>query len=107
MVISQTGLLQFLIELAVLVPSDIKKVEFPARRITFPIVLDDSWNKEALARYMATTRDKAVYLPSNIDYLASNNGLSGPNDALDKLIGSDWVCYIYSLLAPLILSAKF
>ncbi|KAF8808826.1 hypothetical protein BYT27DRAFT_6537908 [Phlegmacium glaucopus] len=92
-VISQTNLLHLLVELAYLVPSDVKKAEFPARRITFPIVLDDSWNREALARYMTTTRDKAVYLPSNIDYLASNNGLSGPNDALDKLIGSDWLVF--------------
>ena len=99
--INQTSLLHLLIELAFLVPCDVKKAEFPARRITFPIVLDDSWNKEALERYMATTRDKAVYLPSNIDYLAINNGLSGPNDALDKLIGSDWVCFIYSVLLPL------
>ena len=99
--ISQTGLLHLLIELAFLVPSDVKKAEFPARRITFPIVLDDSWNREALERYMATTRDKAVYLPSNIDYLANNNGLSGPNDALDKLIGSDWVRFIHSFLPPL------
>ena len=99
--ISQASLLQCLIELAVLVPNDVTKVEFPARRITFPIVLDDSWNKEALARYMATTRDKAVYLPSNVDYLASNNGLSGAKDALDKLIGSDWVRFVYSLLLRL------
>lgn len=91
--ISQAGLLHLLIELIFLVPSDVKKAEFPARRITFPIVLDDSWNKEALVRYMATTRDKAVYLPSNIEYLASNNGLSGPDDALDKLIGSDWLVF--------------
>lgn len=95
MVISQAGLLHLLIELASLVPSDVTKVEFPARRITFPIVLDDSWNREALARYMTTTRNKAVYLPSNIDYLARNNGLSGPTEALDKLIGSDWVCFAF------------
>ena len=99
--ISQSSLQHLLVELAFLVPCDVKKAEFSARRITFPIVLDDSWNKEALERYMATTRDKAVYLPSNIDYLASNNGLSGPKDALDKFIGSDWVCFIHSFLLTL------
>lgn len=99
--ISQSSLQHLLVELAFLVPCDVKKADFSARRITFPIVLDDSWNKEALERYMATTRDKAVYLPSNIDYLASNNGLSGPKDALDKLIGSDWVCFIHSFLLTL------
>jgi urea carboxylase len=66
-------------------------MQFPGRRITFPIVLDDHWNKDALARYMSTTRDKAVYLPSNVDYLARNNGLANAGEALQKLIESDWV----------------
>lgn len=67
-------------------------MEFPGRRITFPIVLDDKWNREALQRYMRSTRDKAVYLPSNIQYLADNNGLSGgEEEALRLLVSSDWV----------------
>jgi urea carboxylase len=45
--------------------------------IVFPIAFDDRWNREALERYMSTTRSKAVYLPSDIDYLAKNNGLQG------------------------------
>lgn len=64
---------------------------FPGRRITLPIVLDDRWNREALERYMQSTRDKAVYLPSNIQYLADNNGLENSGDALRKLVQSDWV----------------
>lgn len=74
-------------------------MEFPGRRITFPIVLDDRWNRDALQRYMRTTRDKAVYLPSNIEYLARNNGLDGGADeALHKLVVSDWVreYFVYS-----------
>lgn len=69
-------------------------MEFDGRRITFPIVLDDKWNREALERYTSTIRDKAVYLPSNVEYLARNNGLSNAKEALEKLIESDWVCYI-------------
>ncbi|KAG6859527.1 hypothetical protein C0995_007586 [Termitomyces sp. Mi166 len=37
----------------------------------------------ALERYMATMRRIAVYLPSNIEYLASNNGLK-PSEALSN-----------------------
>ena len=40
---------------------------------------------------MRSSRDKAVYLPSNVEYLAKNNGLSDANEALQKLVQSDWV----------------
>ncbi len=67
-------------------------VTFSGRKITFPIVLDDPWTREALERYMRTTRDEAVYLPSNVEYLARNNGLvGGVVEALRVLVQSDWV----------------
>lgn len=67
-------------------------VTFSGRKITFPIVLDDPWTREALERYMRTTRDEAVYLPSNIEYLARNNSLEGGMaEALRVLVQSDWV----------------
>ncbi len=65
---------------------------FPGRKLTFPIVLDDRWNREALDRYMRSARDQAVYLPSNIDYLARNNGLKDGAEALQVMISSPWVC---------------
>ena len=65
---------------------------FPARRLTFPIVLDDRWGKEALEKYMRTTRSEAAYLPSNVEYLARNNGLEGgAQEALRLLVQSEWV----------------
>lgn len=75
-------------------------MEFPGRKFTFPIVLDDKWNKEALERYMHSIRDKAVYLPSNIEYLARNNGVEGgAEEALKLLVASPWVSYtFFSLL---------
>jgi len=69
-IISQTEILDILVAAQKEVPDDVTGMSFPARRITFPVVLDDRWNREALERYMATIRKKAVYLPSNIDYLA-------------------------------------
>lgn len=79
-------------------------IEFPGRKIVFPIALDDRWNREALEKYMSITRSKAVYLPSNIDYLARNNGLQGgATEALEKLMGSSWVIGIdlFGVLSPL------
>ena len=64
-------------------------IEFPGRKIVFPIALDDRWNREALERYMSTTGRKAVYLPSNINHLEKNNGLQGSaTEVVEKLRGS-------------------
>lgn len=81
-----------MVEVEKSLPDAMVNVEFPGRKIVFPIVLDDQWSREALERYMSTTRNKAVYLPSNIDYLARNNGLhGGATEVLEKLMDSSWV----------------
>lgn len=91
-IISQMDVLKFLVKVENSLPDTMVDIEFPGRKIVFPIALDDRWNREALERYMSTTRSKAVYLPSNIDYLAKNNGLEGgATEALEKLMGSGWV----------------
>lgn len=91
---NQDKFLVSLIDAEATVSESVVGMVFPGRRITFPIVLDDSWNREALKRYMRTTRDKAVYLPSNIQYLARNNGLDDGSQALEKLVASDWVSFL-------------
>ncbi|KAG6373685.1 allophanate hydrolase subunit 2-domain-containing protein [Boletus reticuloceps] len=93
-IISQKDVLEFLAEVENLLPDTLVDIEFPGRKIVFPIALDDRWNREALERYMTTIRSKAVYLPSNIDYLAQNNGLEGgATEALEKLMGSSWLVF--------------
>ncbi len=74
------------------------EMEFPSREITFPIVPDDPWCQEAIDKYARTTRDKAVYVPSNVDYLARNNGLDSKQDTLNKLIDSEWVSGFSSIM---------
>ncbi|KAJ7244619.1 urea amidolyase [Mycena haematopus] len=73
-VITQSDVISAILNALKAVPESVDEMTFPGRRLVFPIVLDDQWSREALARYMNSTRDKAVYLPSNIDYLAKNNG---------------------------------
>lgn len=80
------------------VPESVEGMTFAGRRLTFPIVLDDQWSREALARYMGSIRDKAVYLPSNIDYLAKNNGFASSEQVLTALVASDWVSHGTSFL---------
>lgn len=72
-------------------PDTMRELVFPGRRVTFPVVLDDRWSRDALARYARSVRDEAVYLPSNVEYLARNNGLEGAEAALRMLVGTDWV----------------
>lgn len=95
LVISQASLLSALVEAEVSLPANIESLEFPGRKITFPVVLDDRWNREALEKYIRSIRDTAVYLPSNIEYLARNNGLKSAQDALRKLVETDWVSRRY------------
>lgn len=92
--ISQADLLVVLVEAESSLPDTLEDMVFPARRITFPIVLNDRWSREALERYMRTTRAEAAYLPSNIEYLARNNGLDGgAEDALRLLIKSEYLVF--------------
>ncbi|KAI0641597.1 urea carboxylase [Trametes meyenii] len=89
--IDQATLLDALVTAEASLPASVESLMFPGRRITFPIVLDDRWNREALEKYMRSIRDKAAYLPSNIEYLARNNGLQSAAEALRLLIETDWL----------------
>ncbi|KAA1476448.1 urea carboxylase [Dentipellis sp. KUC8613] len=92
--ITQSALLSELVAAEFALPDTTEGMTFPSRKIVLPIVLDDRWNREALQRYMRSIRDKAVYLPSNIDYLALNNGLNGgAEEALRLLVASDWIVF--------------
>ncbi|KAI0028655.1 urea carboxylase [Vararia minispora EC-137] len=109
-VISQKQVLSVLVDAQHKVYSSImSSMSFPSRRITFPIVLDDRWSRDALERYMRSTRDKAVYLPSNLEYLVKNNGLKTKEEALSKLTGSDWLVFGvgFYLGCPFFIPARF
>ncbi|KAJ3736563.1 urea carboxylase [Lentinula guzmanii] len=87
--ISQKDLLSILIEAAHALPNSVTDLNFPGRHFTFPVVLNDRWCHDAILQYMKTTRNKAIYLPSNVDYLAQNNGLGSAQIALQKIVQSD------------------
>ncbi|KAJ7169273.1 urea carboxylase [Mycena crocata] len=89
--ISQSDVLDALLDAESAIPDSMDEMKFAGRRLTFPIVLDDQWSRAALDRYTSSIRDSAVYLPSNIDYLARNNGFNTAQEVLDKLVASDWI----------------
>ncbi|KAF7342496.1 Urea carboxylase [Mycena venus] len=92
-VITQSMVIEAILNAQNAVPESMDDMTFPGRRLTFPIVLDDQWSREALTRYMSSIRDKAVYLPSNVDYLARNNGFDSSEEVLAKLVDSDWLVF--------------
>ncbi|KAL0947898.1 hypothetical protein HGRIS_010533 [Hohenbuehelia grisea] len=83
------------------------EMSFAGRVVRIPIVLDDRWSRGAVERYMRTSRDRAVYLPSNIEYLGRNNGVgdggkdagkdeggdAGKDEVLRRLVESDWMVF--------------
>ncbi|KAJ7093306.1 allophanate hydrolase subunit 2-domain-containing protein [Mycena belliarum] len=91
--IAQSDVVAAIVDAHKSIPKSLDEMVFPGRRLTFPIVLDDQWSREALKRYMGSIRDKAVYLPSNIDYLARNNGFKSAQEVLEKLVASDWLVF--------------
>lgn len=66
-------------------------VKLPSRLVHLPVVFDDSVSRETIARYVRSSgRSKAVYLPSNIDYLAKASGLDSADEVVKTFTGSDW-----------------
>ena len=63
------------------------EVKLPTRIMHLPLAFDDRWNKEAISRYTRSARAEAPYLPSNIEFIAKNNGLEGdPLEAVRKVV---------------------
>ncbi|KAJ3987452.1 allophanate hydrolase subunit 2-domain-containing protein [Lentinula detonsa] len=87
--ITQKDLLSILIEATHALPNSVTDLNFPGQHFTFPVVLNDRWCHDAILQYMKTTRNKAIYLPSNVDYLAQNNGLGSAQIALQRIVQSD------------------
>ncbi|KAK2735469.1 urea amidolyase [Colletotrichum kahawae] len=52
----------------------------PSRTISLPLAFDDSVSRAAVARYAATIRATAPWLPSNIDFLQQLNALGSRDD---------------------------
>ena len=52
-------------------------VTLPIRVLHLPMAFDERGVKGAIQRYMKSIRPEAPYLPSNVDFVAANNGLKG------------------------------
>ncbi|EEY19164.1 urea amidolyase [Verticillium alfalfae VaMs.102] len=63
----------------------------PSRSFRLPLVFDDSVSQAAIARYAATIRDKAPWLPSNVDFLQQLNALPSRDAVSDILIEASFL----------------
>ncbi|PNH46013.1 hypothetical protein VD0004_g2042 [Verticillium dahliae] len=63
----------------------------PSRSFRLPLVFDDSVSQAAIARYAATIRDKAPWLPSNVDFLQQLNALPSRDAVSDILIDASFL----------------
>lgn len=59
-----------------------------ARILHLPLAFDDKWTQGAINKYMKSVRSEAPYLPSNIDFIAANNGLEGGRTAVRDTVFS-------------------
>lgn len=65
----------------------VKQMQIPIRRLRLPLSFEDNKTKAAIAQYSSRIRSDAPYLPSNVDFLAHNNGL--PNsEAVQSIVMS-------------------
>ncbi|GAA5899922.1 uncharacterized protein JCM6883_006034 [Sporobolomyces salmoneus] len=79
--------------------------EISSRRITMPLIFDDSVSRQAESFYMNTVRKRAVYLPSNLEYLAKAAGVDGKQGVIEKFCSSEWFCTARAFFAGLPLMA--
>ncbi|KIV99328.1 urea carboxylase [Verruconis gallopava] len=66
-------------------------MKIKCREFRLPVVLDHPDLDMCIQRYMATTRNKAVYLPDNVEYVRKANALQSRRDALDILTNTTFV----------------
>ncbi|KAG8157058.1 hypothetical protein KVR01_013048 [Diaporthe batatas] len=62
----------------------------PSRRVRLPLAFDDAATRAAVARYAATVRAGAPWVPSNVDFLARLNGV-GRGVLRDVVGGSEFL----------------
>ncbi|CAK0782570.1 hypothetical protein CVIRNUC_005782 [Coccomyxa viridis] len=58
----------------------------PTRILHLPLAFNDKWTHEAISKYMRSSRRDAPYLPSNVDFVAKNNGLAGGAQSVREVV---------------------
>lgn len=122
--ISQAELLDMLVDTSKGLARESLDQTVPSRRLQLPVCFDDAGTKDVIQkcvlqrfsaarsgrpsltaifnRYMTSTgRKEAVYLPSNIEYLAKANAFAGVDDIAQTFASADWYVCSRSFFAGL------
>ncbi|KAI0192052.1 urea carboxylase [Xylaria flabelliformis] len=88
--ISQQHLLNRVIEIQSQIEAAID-LPIDCRKVRLPLVIDHPDIEHCIRRYMETTRNKAVYLPDNLEYIRKCNGLSTRREVFDMILQTEFV----------------
>ncbi|CAD7701958.1 unnamed protein product [Ostreobium quekettii] len=70
---------------------DVHNLELPVRVLHLPMAFNEKWTHEAIHKYTRSVRNDAPYLPSNVDFVARNNGLDGADDVKSIVMGASYM----------------
>jgi len=90
-IISLQHLIDFIIDGDSKLP-DVTQTIVNCRTLYLPMSFDYPGVNMALEKYMQSVRPEAPYLPSNIEYIAKNNGLSGIEEVEKKVFSAAYMC---------------
>lgn len=78
----------------------------PCRQFHLPLVFEHPAIEECIQKYMDTTRNKAAYLPDNLDFIRKCNGLASKREAFDMLTSAEYLVAAVGFLcgAPMLFS---
>lgn len=101
--ISQPDLVNLVHELESSIEPNVN-IKIPSRQVRLPIVFDHPAIKECIERYMDTTRNKAVYLPDNVEYIRKANAMETRQQAFDLMVNTEFVVVAVGFLcgAPML-----
>ena len=71
---------------------DISHLSITTRVLHLPMCFNYSGVDKAIQKYTKSVRSHAPYLPSNIAYIARNNGLTGQADVQEKVFSASYMC---------------
>ena len=64
----------------------------PVRVLHLPMAFNDARTNAAIQKYMRSSRSEGPYLPSNVDFVAANNGLtSGASDVAKVVFSASYM----------------
>ncbi|CAH0058114.1 unnamed protein product [Clonostachys solani] len=63
----------------------------PCRELHIPLVMDHPDIQECIGRYMTMVRDKAAYLPDNLEYIRKYNGLDSRRQVFEIILETQYI----------------